>query len=172
MRLPQQIRGAAAIKKLLARQFPGMDASAAARLISLTPWQQAQIAYEVPCAECGGLPEGPVRTPDGIEVQFRCPKGKCKETVNFSLRADLNRNILDRGLSRFGGDPSTLVGAALRKFSQAVKEGVIPPGPLFPVLIRLTRTQYYLFMSATIRQFSAVVHECLLRLVEEPSARN
>src|SRR5260370_28753118 len=75
---PQQINGAAALKKYLAVIAPHTEPSAAARH-HLQPRQQAQLAYELPCSECGAIPEGPVRTPEGIELHFRCPRSECRE---------------------------------------------------------------------------------------------
>lgn len=166
-RLPQQIRGAPALKKYLAKYLP--ESLAAARHY-LTPWQQAQLAYEVPCAKCGGLPEGLVRTSNGIEVEFRCPKGQCLEARGIARTVDLNCELITRGIQRFGGDASILAATALVKFSRIVQSAEPPPEPTFPRPIRLTRTQYYLYGFMTLPQFSAIVHECLLRLMEESSA--
>jgi hypothetical protein len=148
-----------------------MEFRLAARLY-LTQWQQAQLAFETLCGECRSLPEGPVRTSRGLEVQFRCPRDTCSEAHGLSLFADLNVHIVDRGLLRFGGDPSSLAATALRKFSQDVEKGINPPTPTFQIPIRLTRTQYYLYKFVGLSQFSAIAHECLLRLMEEPLAGN
>jgi hypothetical protein len=78
--------------------------------------------------------------------------------------------MVDQGIRRFGGDPSSLVGTALRKFSQEVEGSITPPEPTFQSPIRLTRTQYYLYKSVTVTQFSSIIHDCLFRLMEQSRA--
>ena len=165
-RLHRQISGAPALKKYLAEVTPRTEFAAAARK-HLQPWQQAQLAYELPCSECGATPEGPVRTASGLELQFRCPRGLCQDSRSFARTVDLGVALIERVRQRFGGDVSMIASSALCKWSHAVGEGSSPLAPTTQRPIRMSRTQHYLYRFETLPRLSAIVNACLLKLLEE-----
>lgn len=164
--LKYQISGAAALKKYLVQLAPGSDLAAAARL-HLRPWQQAQLAYELPCSECGAVPEGPVRTPTGIELEFRCPRGRCGNARAFSLTVDLSLELVQAAMRRFGIDAFAVIGRAFCDWSQRVGSGGPPSAPTIQRPIRVNRTQYYLYSMETLPRVSAIANACLLKLLEQ-----
>jgi hypothetical protein len=165
-RLEYQISGAAALKKYLMQIAPGADIAAAARQ-HLLPWQQAQLAYELPCSECGGIPEGPVRTSKGVEVEFRCPRGQCGNSRGFSLTVDLSIELVQQVSQRIGGDVFALIGMAFCDYSQVVGQGSSPSAPTIQRPIRVTRTQHYLYSIETLPRVSAIANACVLKLLEQ-----
>jgi hypothetical protein len=164
--LYRQINGAPALKKYLAEVAPQTELATAARK-HLQPWQQAQLAYELPCSECGATPEGPVRTSGGLELQFRCPRGLCQDSRSFARTVDLSVGLIEKALQNFGGDVSMIAGRALWQWSQLVGDGIRPLEPTIQRPIRMTRTQHYLYRFETLPRLSAVMNACLLKLLEE-----
>lgn len=172
-RLPQQIRGAAALKKYLALVAPGEPLPRAAREW-LSPAQQCQLAYEVPCARCGAVPEGLVRVGSTREVQFRCPRGICHAGRSFARCVDIEVRLLNNLSSRFGPgtEISSIAQRALRAWAGEAGHGEPPAGQTIQRPIRLTATQYYMYEFETLPGLSAILNVCLRKLWENSSARN
>ena len=162
---PQQINGAAALKKYLAVIAPHTEPSAAARH-HLQPRQQAQLAYELPCSECGAIPEGPVRTPEGIELHFRCPRSECREARTAARTVDLSVEIMNHLSTRFGSTLWAEVMRAINNWAASAGDGIAPSGRTFQRPIRLTRTQFYLYRYETLPRLSAIVNSCLIKALE------
>ncbi len=86
---------------------------------------------------------------------------------SFSRFVDISIDLIDRGLERFGGDASTLAGRALRDWARMVEVGIPLSCPTTQRVIRLTRTQRYLYEFETLAGLSAIVNACLMRLLEQ-----
>jgi hypothetical protein len=143
-----------------------VDLVEAAR-VYLRPWQQAQLAYELPCSECGAIPEGPVRTPGGIELDFRCPRGHCDNSRGFALIVDLSLDFVQRAAQRSGGDVFARIGRGFCEWSQSVGAGSPPSKPTIQRPIRVNRTMHYLYSLESLPQVSAIMNACLLKLLEQ-----
>src|SRR5437867_1926484 len=102
-----QVRGRPALKKLLTRLAPGMSESDAARILRLKPRQLAELAWEIPCVDCGAVPEGPVLRGQIETVEFRCPRGVCSPRDLKGSLVALDLEMVNEGLRRLGGDVSS-----------------------------------------------------------------
>jgi hypothetical protein len=157
--LHKQIRGGKALRAFLASTAGGIDVPTAAGRF-LTTIQQAQLACEPNCAECGAIPEGPVRG----EIQVRCPSETCPTSKTAARCVNINRDLLDMATRQFAGDYSAAVVKALALGS---------PGETFDrpqsgwrrIPVRLTRTQHYLYGLEPDSQFSSRVDTLLRRLL-------
>jgi hypothetical protein len=168
-RVPEQIRGVSALKKYLSLQAPGVPLSIAARQ-HFTPWQQAELAYELGCSECHSIPEGRVRANGVPRIDFRCPRGTCGSTQPLALIIDLEVALLERLQSKHGLDIAPVVQKALYAHAMQAAQGLELDRPVVQRPIRLTRTQYYLFRSEPLPSFSRIVKSCLLALEESEDA--
>ncbi len=163
-----QVRGRPALKVLLRSKAPGMLEAEAAASLSLKPRQAAELAWEIPCSHCGSIPEGPVLR-HGVEaVEFRCPIGTCPQTEFGGAFVNLNLEMVDHGLRRFGGDISGLVQRALGDLP--AETGVALPNAEDPAgmrqfSVRLTRTQYYLYGRLGIPRLSRIANAGLRKVL-------
>ena|ERR1017187_1533941 len=106
-----QVRGRSAIRLLLQRLAKDQDQKAASRTL-LTPRQIAESAWQVPCT-CGAFPEGPIRSNNQIDIEFRCPNGRCESTNYRTRLCLLNIALVDRCTRVFGMDIREVIKKAL-----------------------------------------------------------
>ena len=156
-----EISGAVALRKHLLRVAPGIPEQVAARE-HLRPWQQAQLAYELPCQKCGAFPEGRVRTREGYIIDFRCPSGTCEYRAARAVLIQIDIAIFGRFQARYGFDISDAVQKALFAFSATVGTGQPLGDRVTQRPVQLTPTQYYLYKFEPLPALSQIVHACLL----------
>lgn len=167
-----QVRGRPALKTQLWRKAPGMGEAEAGALLKLKPRQLAELAWEIPCSHCGAMPEGPVLRHGGETVEFRCPLGTCEQTEFTGTLVDLEVDMVDQGLRRFGGDISEMVRQTLAGLPSETETG--PPDAENPARmgqfpVRLTRTQYYLYGRMGIPRLSRIANAGLRRMLGHSS---
>jgi hypothetical protein len=156
-----QIRGRVAILKVLRRIAPDEDIRRAATKY-LSKVQLAEVAWQSPCAICGAFPEGPVQSSTRVEVQFRCPRGTCREgrfiPRPILLEIDLIRNLTDA----FGKTIPEILTLALQSVEHTGSdnpsvEQTKPRVNCRRVVVLLTRSQYYFLtdgdVESTLRAF-------------------
>ena len=168
-RLAPELRGASALRRYLVQAAPGIPLDTAMRHL-LRPWQQAELAYELGCERCGAVPEGRVRTAEADRIEFRCPAGRCEHSSYRPLRINVDIEVLERFQSRYGLDISEPARKALDTFAQGVGDGISLGDRYTQMPVRFTLTQYYLFKSQPIPEFSKIVHACLLAWEEKEHA--
>ena len=157
--LHQQLRGGKALRAFLASEAAGMDVPTAAGRF-LTPTQQAQLACETNCVECGAIPEGPVRG----EIQVRCPSATCSTSKTSARFVNINLDLLEMAIRKFGGDYSAAIKKALALNNPDESFGH-PPSDWRQIPVRVTRTQHYLYGLESVLQFSCRVDALLRRLL-------
>ena len=158
-KIHQQIRGGKALRAYLTSTAAGMDVPTAAGRF-LTPTQQAQLACETNCMECGVIPEGPVRG----EIQVRCPSSTCSTSKTFARFVNINLDLLQIATRQFAGDYSAAIKKALALGNRGESFGHSPPD-WRQIPVRLTRTQHYLYGLEPVMQFSSRVDTLLRRLL-------
>jgi hypothetical protein len=145
-----QVRGRVALWQLLQRVAPGTEPTTAARR-HLNETQLSQVAWQARCAHCGASPEGPVVTPHGIEVEFRCPRAVCHTSSLIARTIAVDVAVLRESLDRFRKPISDIVQDALRAWRQRDGEpSTAPPGIRVSTTIRLTLTQHHFLSDACI----------------------
>jgi hypothetical protein len=87
-----QVRGRSAIRLLLQRLAKDQDQKAASRI---------------------AFPEGPIRSSDQIDIEFRCPNGHCESTNYRTRLCLLDIALVDRCTGMFGIDIREVVKKAL-----------------------------------------------------------
>jgi len=153
------VRGRSALLKWLEKKAPGASLTDAVYYY-LSPRQRADVAWETPCEVCGARPEGPVRRGQTVEIVFRCPRGTCSASHHTARTLLVNIRLLNRALRRAGTDPSSLAQRVLgRGFSDSGKR---PSGPLVPLTIRLTKSQYLALKHHNDAELAAVFYAALL----------
>jgi hypothetical protein len=165
---PFQVRGRPALKTLLRILAPGMRETEASTLLRLKPRQMAEMAWEIPCRHCGAIPEGPVVHQGRETIEFRCPSGKCERTRFRGVFVNLNLNLVNEGLGRFGGDVSDMVRRALADLPSEAEldvHDVEDPAVLRQFAVRLTRAQYYLYGYLGIPRLSRIANAGMRRLL-------
>jgi hypothetical protein len=163
-----QVRGRPALKAQLRWKAPGMGEAEAGALLKLKPRQVAELAWEIPCSHCGAVPEGPVRHHGSEAVEFRCPLGKCEQTELRGALVNLELDMVNQGLSRFGGSISDLVRRALADLPPEAGTGLDDaedPARMRQFSVRLTRTQYYLYGRLGILRLSRIASAGLRRIL-------
>jgi hypothetical protein len=149
-----QVRGRESILKLLHRIAPDQDSrQAACKYLSKN--QLAEVAWQAPCAICGAFPEGPVQGTNGLEIQFRCPRGTCS-AGNLIPRTVLVDILLIRAITnKFGKTIPEILPSALQSASQVARSS-FTPGPAHKnsnrrrVVVPLTRSQYHFLTDSDI----------------------
>lgn len=167
-----QVRGRPALKALLRLKAPGMGDAEAGSLLRLKPRQVAELAWEIPCSHCGAMPEGPLLHQGSESVEFRCLLGTCEETEFRGALIDLEVDMVDQGLSRFGGSISDLVRQALADLAPEggmERRNVSDPVRVGQFTVRLTRTQYYLYGRMGIPRLSRIANAGLRRILGHSS---
>ena len=167
-----QIRGRTALRKLLRRSFPGLTEEEASRKFALKPHQIAQLAWEMPCAECNGIPEGPVRHGSDILLEFRCPRLRCAQTHGSGVKAtgrfvNLSLALVDKTIGQYQADISSILQKALSLKGISTKDAISQSADVLQFTVRLSRTQYYMYMHESLREFSARASASLMRLLEK-----
>lgn len=163
-----QVRGRPALKALLRWKAPGMVEAEAASRLNLKPRQAAELAWEIPCSHCGSMPEGPVLRHGAEAVEFRCPIGTCAQSEFGGAFVNLNLDMVDQGLCRFGGDISGLVQHALGDLPPETRTDLLDtedPARMRQFPVRLTRTQYYLYGRLGIPRLSRIANAGLRRML-------
>lgn len=140
----QQIRGRSAITKALSRL--GIPVSDLRRVRgALTRDQLSQVVWQNRCI-CGAMPEGPIRTPAGLEVVFRCPKQHCDSGNMVARVANLDLHLVSECTQRLGEPLVAFLAQLLEDRSGSSPRGA-PDSSVVrrPFPIRLSRTQNYFF---------------------------
>ena len=154
-----QVRGRTALLRLLSRISSLSDALMSARACR-SQRQVAEIAWEVPCAECGALPEGAIIRMGHEEVEFRCPKGKCEQSKLRGRTILLDPQLVQQATSRSGKPLNEVIQDVLRQYRKESSKGVLSESTgKRPFTIRITLSQHYFFsdrdieaaLAATIR---------------------
>lgn len=111
----EQIRGRDALLMILRRFRPASDPGASTRDI-FTPRQAAELAWAQPCEMCGAIPDGPV-TRDGVEqIEFRCPRGRCRTQTYRNKVVLLDLDLVNRATAKVNMAPPEIVRKALDRF--------------------------------------------------------
>ena len=111
----EQIRGRDALLKILRRFRPASDPGASTRDI-FTSRQAAELAWAQPCDICGAIPEGPV-THDGVEqIEFRCPRDRCRTQTYRNKVVLLDLDLVNRATAKANMTPPEIVRKALDRF--------------------------------------------------------
>jgi hypothetical protein len=163
-----QVRGRPALKIQLRSKAPGMGEAEASALLKLKPRQVAELAWEIACSHCGAMPEGPVLHHGSETVEFRCPLGKCERRKFSGTFVNLNLDMVNQALGRFGGSISDIVQQALGDLPPEAGPGVHDaedPARMRQFSVRLTRTQYYFYGPLGIPRLSRIVNAGLRRLL-------
>lgn len=163
-----QVRGRPALKAQLRRKAPGMGEAEAAALLKLKPRQVAELAWEIPCNHCGAMPEGPVLYHGSETVEFRCPVGRCEQTEFRGTLINLDLDMVNQGIGRFGGDISNLVRQALADLPPEIGTGLDDAedqARMRQFSVRLTRTQYYSYGRLGIPRLSRIANAGMRRML-------
>jgi hypothetical protein len=149
-----QIRGREAIQKLLRRIVADQDTGRVARTY-LSKTQLAEVAWQSPCAICGALPEGSVQGPNGLEVQFRCPRGSCRGGQLVPRAILLDIHLIRELTIKFGKTIPEILTLALQSFDQSApdmsaSERKNPSVNHRRVTVLLTRSHYHFLTDADI----------------------
>jgi hypothetical protein len=114
------------------------------------------------------MPEGPVLHHGSETVEFRCPLGTCEQTKSLGTFVNLDLDMVNQGLSRFGGGVSDLVQRALVNLPPETgtgPDGAEDSARMCPFPVRLTRTQYYLYGRMGIPQLSRIANAGMRRML-------
>ena len=162
-----QVRGRPALRALLQWKAPGMGEAEAAALLRLRPRQVAELAWQIPCSQCDAMPEGSVSHLGSEAIEFRCPLGRCEDTSPRGALVNLDLELVNWGLSKFGCDISGLVQKALADLPPVEVAGPADdPARLRQFAVRLTRTQHYLYGRLGIPKLCQIVNASLRRVLE------
>ena len=156
------VRGHDALEKLLRKLEPARPSEEAARR-HLLPEQVAEVAWDRPCAACGTFAEGPINTPDGIVLAFRCPRQQCQPNASRGrvlLLDEKTRQLADQLLVAGGGDLSELVCRAVQHSPSSTDP---LEGATGRATVRLTLTLDYIYRAYDERRFSSIVKAALKR---------
>jgi hypothetical protein len=144
-----QVRGRKALVKLLRRVSPSSDLQAAARAY-LSQRQVAELAWDVPCADCGEFPEGAVRSNGHEEIQFRCPKQRCPSQHIVGRRVLLDPELVEPLIRTLGESLTELAGLALAGYQKSTTLEPTSHKPRRPYTIGVTMSQNYFFSDVDI----------------------
>jgi hypothetical protein len=142
----QQIRGRDALVKIVRRFNPAGDPSISTRGL-FSPRQAAEFAWEKRCDICRAIPEGLV-TRGGVEqIEFRCPRGRCR-TQSFRHKVLLlDLELVAEATAKAKTTPAEVVRMALEKLRPSPRlktlrrnRGVTRRFPL-----KLTPYEFYFF---------------------------
>lgn len=167
----REVRGRAALLKLLRSELPQLSEMEAARQLDLKPRQRAQLAWDIPCSECGAVPEGPVRAGGEVLLTFRCPRTRCalnsgRGAAQTGKFVNLSLELVNMGLRRFGGDASTLLQRALNVAQLRGVDQNWEARDARQFTVRLTRTHDYTFHHESFREFSARANAALKQFLK------
>lgn len=140
-----QVRGRTALLKFLGRISSSKDVLTGARAC-LSQRQIAELVWEVPCAECGALPEGAVTRMGHEGVEFRCPKGKCKESKFRGRTILLDPVLVEEVMSLSRKNLSDALQDALTQYRKGPSKAVITESTgKRPFTVRIPLSQHYFF---------------------------
>lgn len=140
----RQVRGRSALLKLLVRISLRNDALLL-RDKRLSQRQIAELAWEVPCAECGAIPEGPVTRIGREEIEFRCPKGRCDQLSLRGRTVLLDPNLVQRAVSGSTKRLTEVVQDALKEYQHEDGTLFVETPLKRPFTIRVTLSQHYFY---------------------------
>lgn len=139
-----QVRGRVALLKLLGRISSLPDA--VSEKTGLSQRQVAELAWEVPCAECGALPEGPITRIGQEEIEFRCPKGQCEQNKLRGRTVLLDPQLVQEAISRWSKPLNEVIQDALKRYRKESGQSVPSDSTRKrPFTIRITLSQHYFF---------------------------
>jgi lipid II:glycine glycyltransferase (peptidoglycan interpeptide bridge formation enzyme) len=108
--------------------------------------QVAELVWEVPCAECGALPEGAITRMGHEEVEFRCPKGKCELSKLRGRTILLDPKLVEQTTSLWGKPLSEVIQDALKQYRKEPSQTVLSASTRKrPFTIRIPLSQHYFF---------------------------
>jgi hypothetical protein len=140
-----QVRGRTALLKLLGRISSVSDVLVSARAC-LSQRQVAELVWEVPCAECGALPEGAITRMGHEEVEFRCPKGKCEQSKLRGRTVLLDPELVEQATSHGGKPLSEVIQDALKQYRKETSQTVLSESNgKRRFTIRIPLSQHYFF---------------------------
>lgn len=140
-----QVRGRTALLGLLGRISSLSDVLMSARAC-LSQRQVAELVWEVPCAECGALPEGAITRMGREEVEFRCPKGKCEQSKLRGRTILLDPKLVEQTTSLWGRPLSEVIQDALKQYRKEHSQTVPSESTRKrPFTIRIPLSQHYFF---------------------------
>jgi len=145
-----QVRGRRALLKLLDHIRPGGRIEDAGDM-GLSHRQLAELAWDLPCSDCGCNSLGPVLK-DGKEViEFRCPRGSCENEPLVGRMVLLPLRLVEQAIEREGRTLSEIVKDALTVYEQGYKLPLVNFDEQRPFPVRLTLTQSILLSDGEIR---------------------
>jgi hypothetical protein len=140
----QQVRGRSALLKLLGR-IPSQSGTVLFRDRRLSQRQIAELAWEVPCAECGAIPEGPVTRMGHEEIEFRCPRGRCGQVNLRGRTVLLDPDLVQRAIAGSTRSLTEVVQLALKEFTPEDRASFVQTSLKRPFPIRVTLSQHYFY---------------------------
>jgi len=140
----RQVRGRSALLKLLGR-IPSQAGTLLFRDKRLSQRQIAELAWEVPCAECGAIPEGPVTRMGHEEIEFRCPRGRCGQANLRGRTVLLDQDLVHRVLSGSTTSLTDVVQLALKEYIPETRTSFVQTSLKRRFSIRVTLSQHYFF---------------------------
>jgi hypothetical protein len=140
----QQVRGRNALLTVLRRISPSLDLQSAARTY-LSQRQVAELAWDVPCADCGEFPEGAVKRNSKFEIEFRCPKQRCPSRHLIGRTIPLDPELVEQLMKSFGEGITQLAAVALAGYQKSTNAQFAPATSRRPYTIGLTSSQNYFF---------------------------
>lgn len=164
--LEEQVRGAAAIRKMILRRMKGsISQSDIWNLLrhadGLSPRQVIELAWDSACVECGAIPEGLRK---GV-VQFRCPKGVCASTPPAARQVNLTPDLLTT-LPTEPKEFDRVVQEALERFATDYPRSVrLESRVQHARYARLKRYQELFYKGWTLPEFSDHVEQCLRKWI-------
>lgn len=144
-----QVRGRKALLSVLRRISPSSDPRSAARTY-LSQRQVAELVWDLPCADCGEFPEGPVKRNGKEEMEFRCPKQRCPSRRYVGRTLLLDPELVEQLMRSFGEPLTTLAAVALGGYQKSTTAQFVPAKPRRPFTIGLTSAQDYFFSDGDI----------------------
>jgi hypothetical protein len=150
-RFVSQVRGRTALMRLLKHIAPSGDLNSSAKL-RLSQRQVAELAWELPCSDCGSFPEGPVDRHGEESIEFRCPKHICVLQRTVGRIVMLPVGLANRLVMKDRRPISDIISDALLAYAgNSSRLSDLKETGKLPFAIRLTRTQNYLFSDQEIQ---------------------
>jgi len=138
-----QVRGREALVKILKRLRPTGDLLTSGRTL-LTPRQIAELAWEQRCDICEAIPEGPVSRAGVEQIEFRCPRGRCKAQTYRKKTVLLDLNVVAQATAKTQLTAPEVVRKALDRFRPGADS---PPKSgrsiTRPFVLKLTPYEFY-----------------------------
>lgn len=177
------VRSAEAIRKWIIRSNPDLLVNADKWMLlrhghGLTPAQIVELSWEVPCSDCGAIPEG---LRHGV-IEFCCPKQQCLNRASSARIVSITPELFEKAKSFAGGrfasgasDVTAVPRASLQDVIQAAleKHGPeypqtqgLPSRPQINIPMRVKRYQALLYAGWTPKEYSDHIEFCLIRFIQ------